>query len=58
MAGKGYYISVDGGGSKTEFCVYDIETGHKRLFLAGSTNFKNPECNAEETIIDKGFNKI
>lgn len=35
-----YLVSVDGGGTKTEFCVFSITSGEKKYFTFGSTNYK------------------
>lgn len=36
-----YLLSVDGGGTKTEFCIYDIETEEMKSFVFGGMNYKN-----------------
>lgn len=36
-----YLFSVDGGGTKTEFCVYDMDLRKMQSFRFGSTNYKN-----------------
>ena len=36
-----YLLSVDGGGTKTEFCISDLAETEKKSFLTGSTNFKS-----------------
>ncbi|MCL2812759.1 MAG: hypothetical protein FWD25_12840 [Clostridia bacterium] len=38
-----FFLAVDGGGSKTEFCLYDCATGEARHFYSGSTNYKISE---------------
>ena len=53
-----YYIAVDGGGSKTEFCLYNLSTMTKKHFFSGSTNFKNPESDTKINLIDDGLNQI
>jgi len=35
-----YFLAVDGGGSKTEFCLCDCATGETKHFYSGSTNYK------------------
>ncbi|MEG1994005.1 MAG: BadF/BadG/BcrA/BcrD ATPase family protein, partial [Oscillospiraceae bacterium] len=40
MSCSDYLIAVDGGGTKTEFCFYEIPTGEKSYFKSGSTNYK------------------
>ena len=53
-----YYLAVDGGASKTEFCVYDIATGDEFFFSSGSSNYKNAGTDTEKNLIKKGVNKI
>ena len=36
-----YLFSVDGGGTKTEYCVYDADLHKMESFRFGSTNYKN-----------------
>ncbi|EOS28633.1 MAG: hypothetical protein OSJ53_04720 [Kineothrix sp.] len=36
-----YLFSVDGGGTKTEYCVYDMDLRKMQSFRFGSTNYKN-----------------
>lgn len=36
-----YLFSVDGGGTKTEYCVYDMDSRKMQSFYFGSTNYKN-----------------
>lgn len=40
MSSSNYLIAVDGGGTKTEFCFYEIPTGKKSYIKSGSTNYK------------------
>lgn len=40
MSSSNYLIAVDGGGTKTEFCFYEIQTGKKSYIKSGSTNYK------------------
>lgn len=35
-----YLFSIDGGGTKTEFCIYDTMSGHTTSATFGSTNYK------------------
>ncbi|MCL1854379.1 MAG: hypothetical protein FWF86_01485 [Clostridia bacterium] len=46
-----YILSVDGGGTKTEFCLSSFATGESRHFLSGSTNYKIGEADAERSVI-------
>ena len=41
MDDKAILISIDGGGSKTEFCVHSHPEGKNNLYVFGSTNYKN-----------------
>ena len=36
-----YLLSVDGGGTKTEFCISDLMETEKKSYITGSTNFKS-----------------
>lgn len=36
-----YLLGVDGGGTKTEFCIRCVETGEQKSFIAGSSNYKS-----------------
>lgn len=38
---KKYIISIDGGGTKTEFCVLEIHKNEKKSFTFGSSNYKS-----------------
>lgn len=40
MATNNYFIGIDGGGTKTEFCFLEIETGKRSYFISGSSNYK------------------
>ncbi len=53
-----YYIAVDGGASKTHFCLHNIDTGSEQEFFSSGTNFKNPETSARKNLIDKGVLRI
>lgn len=50
-----YLLSVDGGGTKTEFCISDINGNVIKSFFTGSTNYKS--VGIEETFLNlkKGF---
>mgnify|MGYP003377163479 CR=1 FL=1 len=37
----GYLLSADGGGTKTEFCVYHTETKENFYYKAGGSNYKS-----------------
>jgi len=50
-----YLISVDGGGTKTVFCVYNLQDCSRRFILTGSTNYKTiGEETARKNLL-KGF---
>ena len=40
MQNNNYLIAIDGGGTKTQFCVLEIETGERAYFKSGSSNYK------------------
>ncbi len=42
-----YDLAVDGGGTKTEFCLRALGTGEMWHFFSGSTNYKIGETDAE-----------
>lgn len=57
MNGK-IYISVDGGGTKTEFCIFDSETGgYSHAFFEGS-NYKNDDDREGRMDIGSQFLKV
>lgn len=58
MPQKQVFFSVDGGGSKTEFCVHDIERKFDRIFTFGSTNYKTVGVDAAKKNLVVAFNKI
>ena len=53
-----YFLAVDGGGSKTEFCLYHCETGKARHFLSGSSNYKIAEADAERAVFLEGVDRV
>lgn len=53
-----YLLAVDGGGTKTEYCVYNIETETTRSFLFESTNYKNLGSEKVESNLKQSFYKI
>ena len=55
---KQYYIAVDGGATKTEFCVRNIATKEDVYFTSGSTNYKNAGTDVEKNLIHDGINHI
>lgn len=53
-----YIIAVDGGGTKTVFCAYNLKDASKTYFYSGSTNYKSVgEDTARENLIT-GFRNI
>lgn len=49
----GYLLSVDGGGTKTEFCIYDTETKESYYYRAGRGNYKSAGIEElQETLLD------
>lgn len=53
-----YILSVDGGGSKTTYCLYNIERKEKFYFKGKSTNYKNIGARKTKENIQKGIEKI
>jgi len=53
-----FLLSVDGGGTKTEFCLSALVTGESRHFLSGSTNYKIGEADAERTVLLEGVQHV
>ncbi len=53
-----YFIAVDGGGSKTEFCACEIASGRTWNFRYGSSNYKIIRDNEEKEIILTGIGNI
>lgn len=52
---SGYYIAVDGGGSKTAFCVLNADTGDTYMSCAGTSNYKIAEPDLERVNILEGL---
>lgn len=53
-----YFISVDGGGTKTEFYLSDIHGNIIESFMTGSTNYKSVGIEKMYSSLKEGFNKI
>jgi N-acetylglucosamine kinase-like BadF-type ATPase len=53
-----FLLAVDGGGSKTEFCLYDCATGDARHFFSGSTNYKISQPNADQEAFREGMARV
>lgn len=58
MPQKQVLISVDGGGTKTEFCVHDMASGDDRFFTYGSTNYKTVGVEAAKENLVSAFTEI
>lgn len=58
MPQKQVLISVDGGGTKTEFCVHDMAGGDDRFFTYGSTNYKIVGVETAEENLVSAFTEI
>jgi N-acetylglucosamine kinase-like BadF-type ATPase len=54
----GYLLAIDGGGSKTTFCLYDIDAAKTSFYNFGSTNYKITFAQSERNIILKGIRHI
>jgi N-acetylglucosamine kinase-like BadF-type ATPase len=55
---KEYLLAVDGGGSKTTFCLYDVAAGKNSFYNFGSTNYKITRIKSERDVILKGISRI
>ncbi len=53
-----YLFSIDGGGTKTEFCFFDRHTGQKKSYLFGSTNYKNVGLKIADANLKDSFFEI
>ncbi|MDO4938384.1 MAG: BadF/BadG/BcrA/BcrD ATPase family protein [Lachnospiraceae bacterium] len=51
------YISVDGGGTKTEFCIYNESTGSYSLAFYKGSNYKNVDKSEDRMDIAQQFLK-
>ena len=54
----GYILSVDGGGSKTLYCLYEIENDYKEYIRGDSTNYKNVGIDVVKSNLEKNINEI
>lgn len=55
---KKYIISVDGGGTKTEFCILELGREIKKTYSFGSSNYKTAGAKAAEDHIILALEKI
>lgn len=53
-----YLISVDGGGSKTEICVFDKNDSSTAIFECGATNYKTKGIEHVEKVFTSIFGEI
>lgn len=53
-----YLLSVDGGGTKTEFCISNMAGENLKTFTAGSTNYKSVGVDGLFSSIKEGFDWI
>lgn len=58
MPGNNVYISVDGGGTKTEFCVHNIYGQTDKFFTYGSTNYKTVGVSEAKENLVNAFTEI
>jgi N-acetylglucosamine kinase-like BadF-type ATPase len=58
MPQKQVLISVDGGGTKTEFCVHDLASNSDKFFTYGSTNYKTVGVETAEENLVNAFTEI
>jgi len=54
----GYILSVDGGGSKTLYCLYEIENSCKEYIKGSSTNYKNIGIDAVKSNLEENIKEI
>lgn len=54
----GYILSVDGGGSKTLYCLYGIENNSKEYTKGNSTNYKNVGIDAVKKNLEENIKEI
>ena len=50
-----YILSVDGGGTKTEFCISDMEGHIKDSVIVGCSNYKSVGVEAVRESFQAGF---
>jgi len=53
-----YLVAVDGGGTKTEFCAYNVSDCSKTYFYAKSTNYKSVGKETAVINLRSGFNNL
>lgn len=53
-----FLISVDGGGTKTVFCAYNLKDAEKTYFYTGSTNYKSINVDVAQENLVTGFKNI
>lgn len=51
-------IGIDGGGTKTEYCVYELSTDKKHFFKLETTNYKNIGEEQTQQNFKKAFKEI
>lgn len=53
-----YLLSVDGGGTKTQFCICDLEGNQKAMYFAGSSNYKSVGVKEAYSSFQEGMKQI
>ena len=53
-----YILSVDGGGTKTEFCISDMEGHIKESVVVGCSNYKSVGLGAVGESFQAGLNLL
>lgn len=53
-----YIIAVDGGGTKTAFCISDLYEQKKSYVYTGSTNYKSVGIDEAKTNLESGLKKL
>ncbi|WP_311315446.1 BadF/BadG/BcrA/BcrD ATPase family protein [Clostridioides sp. ES-S-0108-01] len=52
-----YLVSIDGGGTKTKFCVSDLDGNILKEHTTGSTNYKSVGIKKTYENINNGFKR-
>jgi N-acetylglucosamine kinase-like BadF-type ATPase len=53
-----YLLAIDGGGSKTVFCLCDCATGEDKFYRLGSSNYKITRVKSERDVILEGIKSL
>lgn len=58
IRGKKFYVSVDGGGTKTHLCAYNRYSNSRNYFHTGSTNYKSVGERQASENLRRGFDAL